>query len=68
MSDAQSASSEEEIEGTMGASQSDVDDMESELDKQGPFGFRRKLHCNYLAVSSLVLILYTLIKSVSRFF
>ena len=52
MSDAQSASSEEEIEGTMGASQSDVDDMESELDKQGPFGFRRKLHCNYLAVSS----------------
>jgi hypothetical protein len=51
LSDAQSVSSGEEIESTMGASQSDVDDLESELEKQGPFTFRRKRHCNYLAVS-----------------
>ena len=51
-SDAQSLSSEDEIEGAIGASQSDGDDLESEQEKQqGKFSFRRKLHCNYHAVS-----------------
>lgn len=50
-SDVPSASSEDEIESAVVASHSDVDEAESDVEKQGPFAFRRKLHCNYLAVS-----------------
>lgn len=50
-SDVASASSEDEVEGTVAVTHSDVDDAESDWEKQGPFAFRRKLHCEYLAVS-----------------
>ena len=56
-SDVPSASSEEEVEGTVAISQSDVDDAESDREKQGPFAFRRKLHCEYLAVSPAIILL-----------
>jgi hypothetical protein len=52
LSDAQSVgSSEDEAGSAVAASQSDAEEAESDLEKQGPFAFRRKLHCNYLAVS-----------------
>lgn len=51
-SDGPSASSEDEAESAVVASQSEADEAESDIEKQGPFTFRRKLHCNYLAVSS----------------
>lgn len=50
-SDGPSASSEDEVESAVVASHSDADEAESDIEKQGPFTFRRKLHCNYLAVS-----------------
>lgn len=50
-SDAPSASSEDEVESAVVASHSEADEAESDAEKQGPFTFRRKLHCNYLAVS-----------------
>ncbi|XP_057380415.1 enhancer of polycomb homolog 1-like [Daphnia carinata] len=48
-SDGPSASSEDEAETAAVASQSEADEAESDIEKQGPFTFRRKLHCNYLA-------------------
>ena len=53
-SDGPSGSSEDEVEGVIVASHSDADEVESDIEKQGPFTFRRKLHCNYLAVSIVV--------------
>lgn len=50
-SDVPSASSEDEVESAVIASQSDADDVESDVEKQGPFSFRRKLHCSYIAVN-----------------
>lgn len=44
-------SSEDEVESAVVASHSEADEAESDVEKQGPFTFRRKLHCNYLAVS-----------------
>lgn len=52
LSDAPSVgSSEDEGGSAVAASQSDADEAESDAEKQGPFAFRRKMHCNYLAVS-----------------
>lgn len=51
-SDAPSMSSEDEIESAVPASPSDMDETESDFEKQGPFAFRRKQDCNYLAVRS----------------
>ena len=53
LSDAPSLSSEDEAGSALAASQSDAEDVESDAEKQGPFAFRRKQHCNYLAVSWL---------------
>lgn len=50
-SDQASASSEDEAESVVAASHSEADEAESDVEKQGPFAFRRKLHCSYLAVS-----------------
>lgn len=50
-SDAPSVSSEDEVESAVLASHSEADEAESDVEKQGPFTFRRKLHCSYLAVS-----------------
>lgn len=52
-SDQASASSEDEAESVVAASHSEADEAESDVEKQGPFAFRRKLHCSYLAVSFL---------------
>lgn len=61
-SDPASASSEDEAESVMVASHSEADEAESDIEKQGPFAFRRKLHCSYLAVSFIQTLL-ALLKS-----
>ena len=48
---ASAGSSEDEAESVVAASHSEADEAESDIEKQGPFAFRRKLHCSYLAVS-----------------
>jgi len=46
---ASAGSSEDEAESVVAASHSEADEAESDIEKQGPFAFRRKLHCSYLA-------------------
>ena len=48
--DALSISSEEEVDGVALTPSSDVEEVEPDVDRLGPFTFRRKPHCNYLAV------------------
>lgn len=56
--DALSLSSEEEAEAVALTPSSDIEEVETDVDRHGPFTFRRKLHCNYLAVSERFSIWY----------